>query len=469
MVLLASLIAPATVLAADEADAAKALRRAVTFWRTQVGVQGGHVYRVSADLKLREGEGVASPTTVWVQPPGTPTIGQAYLEAYHLSEEEYLLEAARETAMALVRGQLRSGGWDYKIEFAPEARKQYAYRTDSASGTKNVSVLDDNTSQAALRFLMQLDRTLEFRDTSIHEACRFALDGLLAAQRKTGGWPQRFSGPAPAGLPVPEKASYPDTWSRTHPKQDYSQFYTFNDNAMADVINLLLDAAEIYREPKYRQAAERGGEFMLKAQMPAPQPAWAQQYNEQLQPAWARRFEPPSITGGESQGVMRALIELSRRTGETRFLKPIPSAIAYLRKSQQPDGKLARFYELQTNRPLYFTKTYELTYSADDLPTHYGFVIGSSLDQIEKEYAAARDGARLVDAALRKPQRAKPSKSLEQAARDVMAALDDRGAWITTDRLRYVAPDAPPQPVLDSRVFAKNVVTLARHVGSLKK
>ena len=40
--------------------------------------------------------------------------------------------------------------------------------------------------------------------------------------------------------------------------------------------------------------------------------------------------------------------------GSGDIWKPVPRAIQYFRKSQLKDGRLARFYELQTNRPLYF-------------------------------------------------------------------------------------------------------------------
>ena len=40
--------------------------------------------------------------------------------------------------------------------------------------------------------------------------------------------------------------------------------------------------------------AERAGDFILAAQMPEPQPAWAQQYDAAMHPAWARKFEPAS-------------------------------------------------------------------------------------------------------------------------------------------------------------------------------
>lgn len=61
------------------------------------------------------------------------------------------------------------------------------------------------------------------------------------------------------------------------------------------------------------------------------------------------------------------------RTGGRKYLAPIPRALAYLKASQLPDGLLARFYELKTNKPLYFTKDYQLTHDDSDVPTHYGF------------------------------------------------------------------------------------------------
>src|SRR5205823_5910264 len=117
-----------------------------------------------------------------------------------------------------------------------------------------------------------------------------------------------------------------------------------------------------------------------------PQPAWAQQYNAQMHPAWARKFEPPSITGGELQGVIRILMDIYRQTGDKKYLEPIPRALDYLEKSEVSPGRLARFYELKTNRPLYFTKQYDLVYTADDLPTHYAFIIGSSVPSLRADY-----------------------------------------------------------------------------------
>lgn len=452
----------------DDAEASRALSRAVEFFRTHAGVEGGYVYRVSADLTKREGEGKVGPTTAWIEPPGTPAVGLAYLRAYQLTQRAFLLDAAIESGMALVRGQLHSGGWDNRIEFAPEDRRRYAYRVDvdTPKGRRNTTTFDDNKSQSALRLLMELDRELEFRHEEIHEAAMYALDAFLKAQYPNGAWPQRYSEfPDPDDFPV-KQASFPETWSRTYPGKDYKGFYTLNDNTICDMISTMFLAWDIYGDERYRDAAIRGGEFLLLAQLPEPQPGWAQQYNHDMQPAWARKFEPPAITGGESQTVMRMLLTLYVRTGESRFLDPLPRALEYYRSLLRPDGRLARFYEIGTDQPLYFTKDYQLTDSDADMPTHYGFVVSSKLDRIASQYERTREaeiqsGQRPL--ALRRPRQ---SPALTRRAREVIDALDSQGAWIDSDRLRYYGDDDDTRQVISSQTFSRNIVTLAEFLAA---
>lgn len=440
--------------------AATALRKAVQFFREEVAIEGGYLWQYSADLEKREGEGKVTTETVWVQPPGTPAIGEAYLDAYEATGDAYYLEAAGDVAGALLKGQLESGGWDYRIEFEPDRRASHAYRVAPSNPEgRNTTTLDDDTTQAALRFLIRLDRTLEMESPAVHEAAMYALDRLLAAQYPNGAWPQRFSAPPnPDDYPI-LKANYPDSWSREYPAKDYQDYYTFNDNTIADMIDTMLDAAEAYGDSRYRAAAEKAGEFILLAQMPEPQPAWAQQYDRNMHPAWARRFEPPAVTGGESQGVMRTLIMLAERTGDHRFLEPIPRAIAYFRASQLPDGRLARFYELQTNKPLFFTKDYELTYSSDDMPTHYSFISNNGLDAIEAAYKRVLEGPET-------PGTEPKLAALAEAAEAVIDGMDERGAWVDANGLRYHGDDDPTDRILSCRTFLANVRTLCAYIAA---
>ncbi len=448
-------------------EAADALRKAVGFFRKEVSAEGGYLWRYSADLRRREGEGKASATTAWVQPPGTPTIGWAYLTAYERTGDGYYLDAARETAYALVRGQLRSGGWAYRIEFDPAQRQRYAYRVEPGNPEgRNVTTLDDDTTQSALRFLMRVDQTLDYTDERIHEATLYGLESLLKAQYPIGAWPQRYTGPPDPALYPVKRATYPETWSRTYVKKDYSGYYTFNDNTIGDTIVTMFDAADIYQEDKYRAAAEKAGDFILLAQMPEPQPAWAQQYDPDMHPAWARKFEPPAITGCESHGVMRTLIHVYRETGKEKYLAPLPRALTYLKDSRLPNGRLARFYELETNKPLFFTKEYELTYSSDDMPTHYAFIMPSGLDAIEAEYRAVQnmDPAKLKPSQEKKDYRMTPA--LAERARAVVDQLDARGAWVDQGRLKYHGADDPTSHIIDCRTFARNVRVLSEFLAA---
>jgi PelA/Pel-15E family pectate lyase len=448
-----------------------ALQRAVEFFRTKVSVEGGYLWRYASDFSEREGELPASLSTVWVQPPGTPLVGMAYLRSYELTGIRECLEAARKTAMALVRGQLESGGWDYRIEFSAEVRKQYAYRADSTARSKrrNVTTLDDNTTQAALSFLMRIDQALDFKDESIHEAAQYALGKLLAAQYPNGAWPQRFSiPPDPQEFPV-KPADYPVTWLREYPQQAYHTYYTFNDNTMVDVIDMMFLAAEIYGYKKYAEAGQAGGRFILLAQMPEPQPGWAQQYNAQMHPAWARKFEPPSITGSESQRVMKTLLRLFELTRDQKFLEPLPRALAYFRSSQLKDGQLARFYELETNRPLYFTKDYRMTYSDTDLPTHYGFKSQNQLDEIETKFqqliaTADSEVSPVRVSPEQKPQRL--TKNLIDTAAKLVQTQDARGAWVEPAYFRARSKMPAGASSISCRTFATNIMALAQYIAA---
>jgi hypothetical protein len=194
-----------------------------------------------------------------------------------------------------------------------------------------------------------------------------------------------------------------------------------------------------------------------------------------MHPAWARAFEPPSITGGESQSVMRALMLLYRETGQKKYLAPLPRALAYYKRSILPDvdspseirrrtcpGRTpcaARFYELKTNRPLYITKGtrvtaldqgatnvggYEVSYSDESVITHYSVLVSAAaFADIEREYTELQG---VTPASLKRPDRlrglspwadartavstATDGRTLESRVRAIVSAMDSRGAWV---------------------------------------
>lgn len=467
LAVLALLALTATQTPAQDAalrpQAEAALKKAVAFFSNQVSVEGGYLWRYSDDLAKREGEGKAPATRVWVQPPGTPAVGMAFLAAHQATGDREYLEAARKSAYALLKGQLRSGGWYYHIDFDPFGRKAMAYRDGGNPNRRNTTTLDDDNTQSALRFLMRADQALGFKDEKIHEGAQYALTSLLKAQFPNGAWFQAFAEvPDFAKYPV-KQASFPETWSRSYPGGDYWYQYTFNDNLVADMIDTMLLAGEIYSEPKYRESALKAGSFIRLAQLPEPQPAWAQQYNANTQPSWARKFEPPAVTGGESQRLLRTLMLLYRETGDTKHLEPIPKALDWMKRSRLADGRLARFYELKTNKPLYFTRDYKLVYTDDDLPTHYSFKIADHSDEIAKELERVKA---LAPADLKpKPDKPRISDSLVEQTRKVIAALDNQGRWVEDGSLRS---DPSVKRVIQCQTFIRNVEILSSYLAATR-
>ena len=137
----------------------KTMHKAAVFFQDKVASHGGYVYYYSPDLHQRWGEGEATHDQIWVQPPGTPTVGMAYVRAYEATQDPLFLNAATNAAQALVYGQLKSGGWTNCIDFAPDGRRQALYRNGRGRG-KNNSTLDDGISQAAILLLMRVIQRL---------------------------------------------------------------------------------------------------------------------------------------------------------------------------------------------------------------------------------------------------------------------------------------------------------------------
>jgi len=464
--LLAAVTSSAAAQTISQGEAGKTLEKVLAFYRGNVGYEGAYLWKYAADLSAQEGEEMATKTSGWTQPPGAPSVGEAFLKAWRLSGEEQCRTAAIEVALALVRAQLESGGWSSHFDLGPEGRKKYRYRVnEKQTGRSNSTTFDDNKTQSALLLLMHVDEELTFQNADIHEAVEYALQQILKAQYPNGAWPQQFSETLDHSQFPVKRASYPEEWPQTFPKKKYTGHYTLNDGNMSHLIDMLFEAHRIYNRSDCYGAAVRTAEFFLLAQMPDPQPGWAQQYDSDMHPVWARKFEPPAITGGEAQGVMNKLIDVYRITGDKKFLAPLPRAISYYRKSVLNDGQLARFYELQTNRPLFFTREYELTYHDADVPTHYAFKVGSKLDSIERTYEAA------LNTPLRnlKPQHVsvtpeKLSSKIAKRAAEIVQSLDERGAWVEDGKMEHQGASLK---VIDMKTFARNLETLARFVGAV--
>jgi hypothetical protein len=441
-------------------DVEAAMLEAATFFQDRLSVEGSYAWIYNAaDLANRRGEGVTNLSQGWSQPPGTPAVGLAYLAAFKATGRELFLNAAKETAEALIRTQLQSGGWQGLLEFDPAARGMWCYRIDEDAGRpdcgdiegnkiKNATTIDDSITQAPLTFLMRLDSELDGAWDEIGEAVHYGLDGLLDAQYPNGSWPMRTDFKVPDELTRSAwRARYPAAWSSTY-VAPRGEIYFINDHVIRDVIRVFLMAADLYDEPSYLAAARRGGDFLLAARMPEPQPGWAQMYNADLEPVWGRKFEPPAIAAYETRSSIEALLELYAATGERRYLEGAGPPARWLDRSRLPEGDWARFYELGSNRPLYFDADYQITYDDDEAPEHYKFRNAFGIVPVLERYRhLANNGETPAEENDLAPV---PSEAEIEA---IIAALDDQGRWVEGDKIH-------------SGSFVRNLTALANFVAA---
>lgn len=464
-------------------QAAETMQKATALMRS-IATEGGYLWRYSSDLSQRAGENTATATQIWVQPPGTPTVGMAFLGAYEATGDAGYLDAAKAAADALATGQLESGGWDYLIDFDPKRSTSWYRRSDvgrisdaDAATRRNITTFDDDNTQSALRFLVAVadasKNANEPRDRRIRETRDYGLAKLLEAQRPNGGWPQRWAGKRVDVTAYPvHPARYPVDYPREYPKSNYSDYYTLNDNTHRDCVMTLLEAAKRLDRPEFRAAALKGGDFLLLAQMPEPQPVWAQQYNPQLEPAWARAFEPPSVCSGESVGAMRLLVELYLETGDAKYIESLPRAIAWFKRSEVAPGIWARMYELHTNTPVFGDRDGKIKYRLEDLSperqTGYSWRGTYGVTGAISAYETLKQDGREKVLANRRNAEAKAAtaegkaarvRSLEPRVRAAIAALDSEGRWLV---------DYRGTPTIRTETFIRHLETLSEYVAATK-
>ena len=208
------------------------------------------------------------------------------------------------------------------------------------------------------------------------------LDFIMDAQYGNGGWPQFY--------PIEPN--------------NYSRYITFNDDAYIGILQVLKDIADekpefAFLEPKQRQklikSYNKGLDCILKTQInDAGKPTvWCQQYNEiSLEPAWARKFEPPSICNRESVEIVLLLMSINNPSSAVK--NAIQNAVAWFEASKIMDTKVltvdapemitpftvskhdkivinspgappiwTRYYELKTHRPLFCNRDSKVVYS----------------------------------------------------------------------------------------------------------
>ena len=280
------------------------------------------------------------------------------------SVEWFQSEEGRRIADNVLTWQTPHGDWPKNRDTASEP---FDGKSADLHGT-----FDNSATISELRFLARAFRATN--EPRYQQAFLKGLSHILEAQYPNGGWPQFY--PLSKG---------------------YHRHITFNDNAMVRILELLRDVSESsdyqFLETAYRTKAEaavnKGIDCILRTQIKqnGKPTVWCAQHDEKtLVPAWARSYEPPSLSGAESVGIVRFLMSVEEPTPE--IIAAVEGSVEWFRSvvirgvrldnftnaAGQDDRRIvadpdaeplwARFYEIGSNRPIFLDR---------DSVVHYAF------------------------------------------------------------------------------------------------
>lgn len=255
--------------------------------------------------------------------------GGAHIRGLQLKAEAnwYRSGEARAIADRVVAAQLPAGGWQKGNDYTGATPPGATAHAGWSSGT-----FDNDATIAELRFLAQMISSAG--EKQANPAWRTAFDAglryLFAAQYPNGGFPQIY--PVIGG---------------------YHDGVTFNDDAMAQVLEVLRDAGD-GREPfgfvtdpvreECRARFARGVQCILATQLHGPDgrlTVWCQQYDPlTLRAAAARNFEPIADCARESATLVSLLMSLPRPT--PGVVAAVDGAVAWFKATALHDLKVAR-------------------------------------------------------------------------------------------------------------------------------
>ena len=275
--------------------------------------------------------------------------------------------------------QKDNGGWPKNYDFFAILTPEQVNLVKSGKSDTHTTFDNGNTYTqiAALAIAWKATKIEKYKT-----GCIKGLEFVLQSQYRNGGWPQYY--------PIE--------------KNNYSSHITYNDDAMLGIMLLLkdiLDGEQQYAfidsklRGKLQIAYNKGLDCILKTQITdnGKLTAWCQQYDEvTLQPAWARKFEPPCICNKESSGLVLFLMCIDHPDKAT--IRAVQGAVAWFDESIIHNTRVVsisapkvvtpykvsvadrvvvidstappiwtRYYELKTHRPMFCNRDSKVVYS----------------------------------------------------------------------------------------------------------
>jgi len=257
----------------------------------------------------------------------TATAGARFLFAYEVLGDPAYLFVARQTGEFYLQAQDRRGFWHHGYTVSIHGPRP------SGSSEKHIK-LQDSVQTHPLFFLAYLHRLTE--DERYLAAAKKSGEFILHAQNPNGSWSHHFNmvkdiGETHTGLP---------------------QGGELNDLAMNDCMDSMLLMHHLTKDAKYVESLLRAGDWLVRSQQRGPTYAWADQYDRDDNPVWAREFEPPGVSLRGSALACRGLLLMYDITADAKYLAPVEKYAEWLKSVRARDKCTYAFYDHNTGRPI---------------------------------------------------------------------------------------------------------------------
>lgn len=257
-------------------------------------------------------------------------------------------EAGKRVLGNVLSWQTAHGDWPKNVDTTREP--------SSGDRKERSGTFDNGATTGELRLLARAFAAT--KQPNYEVAFTKGFDHILNAQYDNGGWPQFY--------PLSRR---------------YHRHITFNDGSMIRLMKFLEDVGT---EPEFNfidrqrrdaalKAIDRGLKCIIKCQVKVdgtPTVWCAQHHAETLEPVQARSYEHPSLSGAESAGILLYLMDQQHPSQE--IVQAIEAGTAWFKASsiegfryrksktepalaKDPSAPRlwARFYEIESNRPIF--------------------------------------------------------------------------------------------------------------------
>lgn len=370
-------------------------------WSHQLTDAEAKAFSAENFLKGRDNWNPKTANDAWLEKTKPDWSLVSWSEVFKQKPLWYQTDEAARIADQLLIYQKDNGGFEKNVDMAlmlthAEKEALAAKRSDVSETT-----IDNRTTYPQVAFLGRVITASLLKPSPPANLPKYkgafnnGLDYLLASQYENGGFPQFY--------PL---------------KKGYYTHITFNDDAMIGALKVLRDIAngkddykfvDEARRSRAKAAVAKAVPLILKLQVQADgkKTIWAAQYDEfSLKPAAARKFEPVSLSAGESVNIVRFLM-MEKPTPD--ITAAIESAIDWYRtnhifgirwerikgentvvKDSSAPPIWARFYEIETMKPIFIGRDAIVKYDVMQIEAErrngYAWYVGEPNELLNTDY-----------------------------------------------------------------------------------